>query len=232
MNTSGGGLSEAYVHGFNLINEGVKQMRGTSTAQVEGAETCLVTSGEGVPTSALLLPDERLGHERMTKQRRSPGGYVANLGPSVEGFLLPAMDEEGGRSGQATGRRAPDPDVQFVRRSSRHPPRPMCPRCRSTHRGWQAGVGQRHGLVLRHSPPPVARALLRPRPLQRHRGGPRRGTPTIRFVGNLVTGPEGALNEIDPETIRIGEPVEVVFKRFSRADGSDEAMPMWVRSAP
>ncbi len=55
VNTSGGGLSEAYVHGFNLINEGVKQIRGTSTSQVENAETCLVTSGEGVPTSALLL---------------------------------------------------------------------------------------------------------------------------------------------------------------------------------
>ncbi len=54
-NTSGGGLSEAYVHGFNLINEGVRQIRGSSTAQVEGARTCLVTSGEGVPTSALLL---------------------------------------------------------------------------------------------------------------------------------------------------------------------------------
>ena len=54
-NTSGGGMSEAYVHGVNLVLEGVRQIRGTSTAQVEGAETSLVTSGEGVPTSALLL---------------------------------------------------------------------------------------------------------------------------------------------------------------------------------
>ena len=55
INTSGGGLSEAYVHGFNLINEGVRQMRGRSTSQVAGAESCLVTGGEGVPTSALIL---------------------------------------------------------------------------------------------------------------------------------------------------------------------------------
>lgn len=55
LNTGGGGLSEAYVHGFNLINEGVRQLRGTSTAQVPDASTCLVTAGEGVPTSALLL---------------------------------------------------------------------------------------------------------------------------------------------------------------------------------
>jgi len=55
VNTSGGGLSEAYVHGFNLITEGVRQLRGTSTSQVADARTCLVTGGEGVPTSAVIL---------------------------------------------------------------------------------------------------------------------------------------------------------------------------------
>ena len=55
VNTSGAGMSEAYVHGFNLIVEGVNQLRGQSHSQVEGAEVSLVTSGEGVPTSALLL---------------------------------------------------------------------------------------------------------------------------------------------------------------------------------
>jgi acetyl-CoA acetyltransferase len=53
--TSGGGLSEAYVHGYNLIVEGVRQIRGTSTSQVKKSELCLVTSGAGVPTSALIL---------------------------------------------------------------------------------------------------------------------------------------------------------------------------------
>jgi acetyl-CoA acetyltransferase len=55
VNTSGGGMSEAYVHGFNLVLEGVRQIRGTSTAQVDGADVSLVTSGEGVPTSAMLF---------------------------------------------------------------------------------------------------------------------------------------------------------------------------------
>ncbi len=59
VNTSGGGMSEAYVHGFNLIVEGVRQIRGTSTSQVENAQVSLVTSGEGVPTSAVLFTKAR-----------------------------------------------------------------------------------------------------------------------------------------------------------------------------
>jgi hypothetical protein len=55
--------------------------------------------------------------------------------------------------------------------------------------------------------------------------------PNIRFVGNLVSGPGGSINEIDPSTISIGEPVEVVFSVLVRADGSSVAMPRWVRAA-
>jgi acetyl-CoA acetyltransferase len=59
INTHGGSLSEAYIHGLNHVVEGVRQLRGQSTSPVEGAEVCLVTSAAGVPTSALLLGRSR-----------------------------------------------------------------------------------------------------------------------------------------------------------------------------
>ncbi|MCH6267280.1 thiolase C-terminal domain-containing protein [Neobacillus citreus] len=55
INTSGGLMSEGYLHGMNLITEGVRQIRGTSTTQIADAEHVLVTGGLGVPTSGLIL---------------------------------------------------------------------------------------------------------------------------------------------------------------------------------
>jgi acetyl-CoA acetyltransferase len=54
-NTAGGSLSEAYIHGFNLILEGVRQIRGTSSNQVADAEISLVAAASIVPTSAIVL---------------------------------------------------------------------------------------------------------------------------------------------------------------------------------
>jgi len=55
INTHGGQLGEAYIHGMNGIAEGVRQLRGTSVNQVADVENVLVTAGTGVPTSGLIL---------------------------------------------------------------------------------------------------------------------------------------------------------------------------------
>ncbi len=55
-NTHGGQLSEAYIHGVNGVNEGVRLIRGTSVNQPKkSVDHVLVTSGVGVPTSAMIL---------------------------------------------------------------------------------------------------------------------------------------------------------------------------------
>ncbi|MCX5387666.1 lipid-transfer protein [Streptomyces sp. NBC_00083] len=58
LNTHGGQLGEAYLHGMNGIAEGVRQIRGTSVNQIPGAAHVLVTAGTGVPTSGLVLGRE------------------------------------------------------------------------------------------------------------------------------------------------------------------------------
>jgi len=55
INTHGGQLGEAYIHGMNGIAEGVRQLRGTSVNPVPDVEHVLVTAGTGVPTSGLIL---------------------------------------------------------------------------------------------------------------------------------------------------------------------------------
>ena len=54
-NTHGGQLSEAYIHGINGVNEGVRLIRGTSVNQPKRNDHVLVTAGVGVPTSAMVL---------------------------------------------------------------------------------------------------------------------------------------------------------------------------------
>ena len=48
--------------------------------------------------------------------------------------------------------------------------------------------------------------------------------PTLRMVGNLVAAPDGPINEIDPATIAIGEPVRVTFSNVDEV-----VLPQWLR---
>jgi acetyl-CoA acetyltransferase len=58
VNTNGGLIGEAYLHGMNGIAEAVRQVRGTAVNQVDGVEHVVATGGTTVPTSGLVLtPD-------------------------------------------------------------------------------------------------------------------------------------------------------------------------------
>jgi acetyl-CoA acetyltransferase len=56
-NTSGGMLSEANLVGWNVLAEGVRQIRGDSTSQVDGVDVCVVAGQGGFHAahSTLLL---------------------------------------------------------------------------------------------------------------------------------------------------------------------------------
>jgi hypothetical protein len=56
LNTSGGNLAEAYIHGLELAIEGVRQIRGESVNQVPHSKVALVTGGPlTAPVSDLVL---------------------------------------------------------------------------------------------------------------------------------------------------------------------------------
>ncbi len=106
----------------------------------------------------------------------------------------------------------------------RMPPRPMCPSCRSIESYWApvSGKAKIWSFIVPH--PPLLPAFEKLAPyavitveLEEE--------PGVRMVGNLVSSEDGAINEIDPDTIEIGEAVEVVFARVE-----DVLIPRWVRA--
>jgi len=109
-------------------------------------------------------------------------------------------------------------------RTPRLPPRPMCPACNSLQFTWDAtsGTGTVWSFVVPHPPLLPAYTTLAPYnvivvALDEN--------PHIRFVGNLVASADAPINSIDPATIRIGEPVRVVFAKIA----DDVTLPRWVR---
>ena len=145
-----------------------------------------------------------------------------------ESFLLPLGDEEsdGFWEGTALG------ELRIQECGScgalRFPPTVMCPECQSTERSWRAvsGRGTIWSFVVVHPPVLPAYAPYVPFPVVTVTLAEK---PSLRMVGNLVTGPGGDINGVDPATIEIGDPVRVVFTPRPRPDGTEVYLPQWVR---
>jgi uncharacterized OB-fold protein len=140
------------------------------------------------------------------------------------GFLLPDVEDEVNAPiwvGTARGELLVQACGECGR--WRMPPRPMCPHCRSLEVSWVAtdGRGTVWSFIVPHPPLLPAYAELAPYnaiivALDED--------PKIRFVGNLLARADGPINEVDPATITIGEPVHVTFQTVE-----DVALPRWLR---
>lgn len=106
----------------------------------------------------------------------------------------------------------------------RMPPRPMCPWCQSLDSTWEptSGRGRIWSFVVAH--PPLLPHYAEQAPYN-VAVVELDDDPLIRFVGNVVATPDGLLNEVDPATLAIGQPVQVCFA--PAIDGI--AMPRWTR---
>jgi uncharacterized OB-fold protein len=140
-------------------------------------------------------------------------------------FLLPVDDDpltqpfwEGCRAGQLR--------IQRFRASGRYvwPPRPMDPYSRTLDYDWVpvSGRGTIWSFTIPYPPLLPAYAELAPYnvivvALDED--------PGVRLVGNLVKSPEAPLNSVEPHSIVIGEPVQVVFSPVE-----DMVLPRWVRA--
>jgi uncharacterized OB-fold protein len=141
----------------------------------------------------------------------------------IEGLILPDVDDAEAAmfwAGCATGELRVQACGSCGRR--RMPPRTMCPWCQSFDVRWDVMSGRGHvwSVVVPH--PPLLPAYGDQAPynvvlvtLD--------DDPSIRFVGNVVSGAGAALNSVDPHTVEIDDPVEVVFSQMA----DDVWLPQW-----
>lgn len=141
-----------------------------------------------------------------------------------DGFLTPLIDEDGAPFWEYATRGELRIQACGACGRLRFPPRAACPHCRSLEQEWRrmSGRGSIWSFVIPHPPLLPAYQAIAPYnvlvvALDED--------PLIRLVGNLVESEDGPINETEPSTIEIGQPVRIVFQAL---DGV--AMPRWIRA--
>ncbi len=155
-------------------------------------------------------------------------------------LLLPPADEES--AGFWEGTEACELRIQACTTCGRlrHPPRPMCPWCRSTGRAWRSvsGRGTIWSFVVPHPPLLPGYSELSPYNVAVVAIAEDEG---IRLAGNVVprsvVTPEGvaapgvlddAVNLVDTDTLEIGASVHVAFGARQGPESQRLVLPYWV----
>ena len=194
------------MHGFNLVLEGVRQIRGTSTAQVEAP-----TSSSSRAARACRRARSSSEVTELTRWRPASCSPTSTTRTSAPFWAGTARGE---LLVQACG------DVRHAG---------ACRRARCARAAgrldvaWEptSGRGTIWSFVVPHPPLLPAYAELAPYNVDRRRA--RRGPDDPLRRQPASRAPDGAINEIDPATIEIGEPVRVVFQQVD-----DVTLPRWV----
>ncbi|MFZ3568907.1 Zn-ribbon domain-containing OB-fold protein [Streptomyces sp. BH097] len=139
-------------------------------------------------------------------------------------LLTPTPDDDGApfweyaARGELRVQACANPDCGELR----FPPRPCCPHCQSFDSEWRrmSGRGRVWSYVIPH--PPLLPAYAAQAPYNAI-VVELAEAPRIRLVGNLVSAADAPLNSVDPDRIKIGARVQVVF---TEVDGV--TVPRWV----
>lgn len=159
-------------------------------------------------------PDEHTEHEDEPKTSGADEASTSSTSTAAQGLIRPAVNRDTAYFWQGTA----EGELRIQRCGGcgllRHPPGPMCPECGRTTPTYlvASGLGEIYSYVVHHRPEIPGKEL-----------------PLVVALVELDEGVRvlGEMPGIDPDSVHIGQHVEVAYQRID----DDLVLPIWKPSA-